>query len=104
MYIMCHILKCSVYFDYIDSNSNDSDSSFSDGISRALRNDAWATKHAISTKVMQPETSWWTADMQKLWSLLERGGKEKGVLVQQLVVQGLVCCFLRALIIELWGG
>ena len=61
-----------MYFDYIDSDSN-----FSDGISRALRNDAWATKHAISTKVMQPETSWWTTDLQDALEPAREGGEKK---------------------------
>ena len=70
MHIMCHILNCSIYFNYIDSDSN-----FSDCISRALQNDAWAAKHGISTKVMQPEAWWWRTDLKALWHALE--GYEK---------------------------
>ena len=71
--IMCYILDCSI--DYIDSDSN-----FSDGISRELQSDTWAAKHAISTKVMSTAAWWWTASLQELWSSLE-GGENQHVAV-----------------------
>ena len=64
-YIMCLILDCSIYFEYVDSFSN-----FSDGISRQLDKDRWAAEHGISTKVMLPQNRWWTSDLQELWTEL----------------------------------
>ena len=43
-YIMCFILDCFIFLEYVDSFSN-----FSDGISRELDKDRWAAEHGIST-------------------------------------------------------
>ena len=65
-YIMCFILDCSIYFEYVDSFSN-----FSDGISRELENDKLAAEHGISTKAMMPQSRWWTSNLAELWTELE---------------------------------
>jgi hypothetical protein len=65
-YVLCYLLDCTIYFEYVDSLSN-----FSDGISRELEGDTWAAAHDIPTKVMENWPSWWTTPLPALWDLLQ---------------------------------
>ena len=71
VYIMCFILQCTTYFEYVDSDSN-----FSDGISRECQEDTWTKSHAIATKVMTPRADLWTDTLATVWMRLEEEVKE----------------------------
>ncbi len=62
-WILTYRFQVRVWIEYVDSESN-----WSDGISRLFAADAFAAAHGFSTALMQPDISWLRATPHQLWT------------------------------------
>jgi hypothetical protein len=66
-WLCCYQLGCSVWLEWVDSESN-----WSDGLSRDLANDAFVVEHGFETRETFPELAWWNQPLAEVWKRISR--------------------------------
>jgi hypothetical protein len=60
-------LKCSVWLEWVDSESN-----WSDGLSRELSRDPFVQEHGFTTSEVKPDITWWNLPLTEVWRTITR--------------------------------
>ena len=68
------LLQSTIWIEWVDSQSN-----WSDGLSRALAADAFVAEHGFQTEEVWPDMSWWSEPLPMVWNHLTRLLKEQAV-------------------------
>ena len=68
------LLQSTIWIEWVDSESN-----WSDGLSRALAADAFVAEHGFQTEEVWPDMSWWSEPLPVVWNHLTRLLKEQAV-------------------------
>ena len=73
-WLCCHHLDCGIWREWVDSESN-----WSDGLSRDLADDLFVKEHHFETEEVFPEVAWWNLPLAEVWSRISRLGKEQAL-------------------------
>ena len=77
-HIICYFFRITVYFAYVDSESN-----YSDGISRELAQYEWCAARDVMPAPVVPATEWWKADICSICELVKRESSVWGSAVKE---------------------
>ena len=66
-WLCCYRLNCSVWLEWVDSESN-----WSDGLSRDLAEDPFVSEHGFRTLEIFPELAWWNQPLSEVWKEIAR--------------------------------
>ena len=68
-WLCCFRLGCSVWVEWVDSESN-----WFDGLSRDLADDSFVVEHGFDTHTHQifPELGWWNKPLTEVWEVITR--------------------------------
>ena len=66
-WLCCYQLGCSIWLGWVDSESN-----WSDGLSRDLADDAFVVEHGFGTHETIPELAWWNHPLTEVWERISR--------------------------------
>ena len=67
-------LDCGIWLGWVDSESN-----WSDGLSRLLDKDPFARKHGFATEGLTPEVAWWYSPLDQVWGRVARLCEERAL-------------------------
>ena len=70
-HMFCYWFQVDVWFEFVDSDSN-----YSDGISRDLDKDPWCRKMGITPRECSVFLWMWECTLQEVWSSFERAALE----------------------------
>ena len=73
-WLCCFRLDCSIWLEWVDSESN-----WSDGLSRDLGKDTFVKEHRFETEEVFPDVSWWNRPLVEVWGRISRLGEEQAV-------------------------
>ena len=68
IHMLCHHLNMELWFEYVDSQSN-----YSDGISRDLYHDKFCAHHSIPIQEFSVDPHYWQASLLELWHIPKNG-------------------------------
>ena len=73
-WLTCYHLDCSIWLEWVDSESN-----WSDSLSRELGRDTFVKEHGFETEELRPEVSWLNQPLSQVWHKVARLCAEQAV-------------------------
>ena len=73
-WLCCYHLDCGIWLEWVDSESN-----WSDGLSRDLADDLFVKEHHFETEEVFPEVAWWNLPLAEVWNRISRLGEEQAL-------------------------
>ena len=66
-WLACFHLDCAIWLEWVDSESN-----WSDGLSRDLGADKFVERHGFATEELKADLAWWYQPLKEVWARIAR--------------------------------
>ena len=73
-WLCCFRIHCSIWLEWVDSESN-----WSDGLSRHLADGLFVREHHFETEELFPEVAWWKLPLVEVWEKISRLEEEQAL-------------------------